>query len=613
MLYKNLAARFRRVCVSSHFAKLSLLGGVGLLLFLTSSVQAQDLERELNVGERPRITVRNFHGGVRLVASNEPEANKVIIRASSPSGGEITESNVRVTATGDSVEIETRAENNAAARRIDLVVQTPRRARITITTSAGAVDAAGNLEEAQIETDTGTIRVDVPTTSVRFNFSWTASRPRFFSAVELPGARERSAGRFEIAGRLGNRDAERAERVRLELTTRRGIILFGVEERDVPADLRERPLTEAARAVLRHGNQTLIEAVRRVAPRNVAQFLGDLPARHIGGAPVLLNSRVADSSNSSTANNPSSNNGAATATTTNTPRLAHLNVNVTDAAGRAIGGLRAADFRVFENGEPRRVAEVVESETPFNLVLLLDVSGSVEERIDFIRRAALRFINTVSAQDRIAIITFRDDIQVISNFTTDRALLTERTNLIEAGGATALYDAMAYTLVETLRPLRGERTAIVVLSDGDDNKSFLPFAAVLEAVVESGALIYPLYVPSGLIAASSTARSDATSTMSLDPTRTRFLTLTTRADEEGRRFAEASGGVYYPISQIEDIQRAFTDIVSQVRTSYTIVYESQAASSRSGGAVAPRIRVRVERTGALVRPGPSVVRSAASR
>jgi VWFA-related protein len=610
MLYKNLAARFRRVSVLSLFVKLFVAAcEVGLFLLFTSQVEAQSFERELNASERPRITIRNLHGGVRLTASNEPEANRIIIRASSPAGGEMTESNVSVAAAGDSFEIETRAGNNAAARRIDLVVQTPRRARVSITTSAGAVDAAGNLEEVAVETDTGTIRVDVPTTSVRFNFSWTASRPRFFSAVELPAARERSAGRFEIAGRLGNRDAERAERVRLELTTRRGIILFGVEERDVPADLRERPLTEAARAVLRHGNQTLIEAVRRVAPRNVAQFLGDLPARHIGGAPVLLNSRVTDSPNSLSANNPASNNGAST---TNTPRLAHLNVNVTDAAGRAIGGLRAADFRVFENGEPRRVAEVVESETPFNLVLLLDVSGSVEERIDFIRRAALRFINTVSAQDRVAIITFRDDVQVISNFTTDRALLTSRTNLIEAGGATALYDAMAYTLVESLRPLRGERTAIVVLSDGDDNKSFLPFAAVLEAVVESGALIYPLYVPSGLIAASSnTARSDAASTITLDPTRTRFLTLTTRADEEGRRFAEASGGVYYPISQIEDIQRAFTDIVSQVRTSYTIVYESQAASSRVGAA--PRVRVRVERAGALVRPGPSVVRSAASR
>lgn len=604
MLYQISAARFRRVCLSSSFIKFFVaLCATSLLLSVAPSTHAQAFEREISAGGRPRITIRNLNGGVRLVASDEPEANKVIVRAASPAGGEITEADVRVAAVGGAIEIETQS----GARRIDLEIQTPRRSRVFVVTGAGAVDAAGNLEEVAVETDTGTIRVDVPTESLRFNFSWTASRPRLFSAVEFPQPRERAAGRFEIEGRLGNRDAERDERVRLDLTTRRGIILFGVAASDVPADLRERPLTEAARAVLRTGNQTLIEAIRRVAPRNVADFLGDLPQRHAGGAPVLLASRAASASNDSTTSGEDSNNPPAeTRSPAASARLARLNVNVTDVAGRSIGGLTAADFRVFENGEARRVTDVAQSDAPFNLVLLLDVSGSVEERIDFIRRAALRFINTAGAQDRVAIITFRDDIQIISSFTTDRALLTERTNLIEAGGATALYDALAYTLVETVRPLRGDRTAIVILSDGDDNKSFLPYPAVLEAVIESGALIYPLYVPSALIAASGAESSDETNTiMSLDPTRTRYLTLTTRAGEEGRRFAEASGGAFYAIARLDDIQRAFTDIVTQVRASYTITYESTAGESAS------RVRVRVERAGAQVRPAPVVVRAAA--
>ncbi len=92
---------------------------------------------------------------------------------------------------------------------------------------------------------------------------------------------------------------------------------------------------------------------------------------------------------------------------------------------------------------------------------------------------------------------------------------------------------------------------------------------------------------------------------SLDPTRTRYLTLTTRADEEGRRFAEASGGAFYPITRLEDIQRAFTDIVTQVRATYAVTYESTATSD------APRVRVRVNRAGAQVRPGPVVTVPAA--
>jgi VWFA-related protein len=227
--------------------------------------------------------------------------------------------------------------------------------------------------------------------------------------------------------------------------------------------------------------------------------------------------------------------------------------------------------------------------------LLLDVSGSIEERIDFIRKAARDFLNTASPQDRISIISFRDDIQIISGFTTDRSLLSRKLDDIDAGGATALYDAIAYSLVDTLKPLRGDRTAIVVLSDGDDNKSFVPFPAILEATIESGALIYPLYVPSGLIPESSVPRPAIT----VDPMRTRYLTITTRAAEEGQKLAIVSGGVFYPIKRLEDLHKAYDDVVAQLRTAYTITYSSNGGGHR-------RIRVRTNREGASVRLSPAV-------
>src|SRR4029079_12792099 len=145
------------------------------------------------------------------------------------------------------------------------------------------------------------------------------------------------------------------------------------------------------------------------------------------------------------------------------PQLLRFNASVTDRNGRAIGVMKVPDFTVYENGVEREIKQVTPTNEPFNLILLLDVSGSVEERIDFIRKAARDFLNTASPQDRISIISFRDDIQVISDFTTDRRLLSRKLEEIDAGGATALYDALAYSLVDTLRPLRGERTAIVIL------------------------------------------------------------------------------------------------------------------------------------------------------
>jgi VWFA-related protein len=322
----------------------------------------------------------------------------------------------------------------------------------------------------------------------------------------------------------------------------------------------------------------MVDAIRKVSPKMFGDYAKTLPP--IEREPTLRRSTPPGQIVSSIA-----------------PQLKRFNASVTDRNGRAIGGMRESDFTVYENGVERRVTNVVPTNEPFNLVLLLDVSGSVEERMDFIRKAARDFLNTTSPQDRIAIISFRDDVQLISDFTTDRNLLSKKLDEIDAGGGTALYDALGYVLAETLKQFRGERTAVVVMSDGDDNKSFIPFPAILEALTESGALVYPLYVPSGLIPESSVPRP----TVTIDPLRTRYLTLTTRADDEGRKLAAASGGVYYPIKRLEDLQKAYDDVVMQLRTAYTVTYASNSSSSAP-----PRMRVLINREGASVRLSPVV-------
>jgi VWFA-related protein len=366
--------------------------------------------------------------------------------------------------------------------------------------------------------------------------------------------------------------------VQLNFITQRGVILLNVDPAMAPNDLRERPLTEAARAIVRSGDGPLMDAIRKVSPRMFGDFARTLPPPRTEPSLVKL---------------PPPGEIAISVS----PQLMRVNASVTDRNGRAIPGMRNADFAVYEDGSERKIVDVTPSSEPFNLVLLLDVSGSVEERIDFIRKAARDFLNTASPQDRISIISFHNDIKIISDFSTDRRLLSKKLDEIDAGGATALWDALGYTLVETLKPLRGERTAVVILSDGDDNKSFIPFPAILEATIESGALIYPLYVPSGLIPESSVPRPSIT----VDPMRTRYLTITTRAAEEGAKLATVSGGVFYPIKRLEDLQKAYDDVVAQMRTAYTITY-----TSGTDGKGHRRIRVRANRDGASVRLSPVV-------
>ena len=175
---------------------------------------------------------------------------------------------------------------------------------------------------------------------------------------------------------------------------------------------------------------------------------------------------------------------------------------------RAVPGLTAADFEATESGEPREVLSARPTTAPVNLVLLVDVSGSIENYVTFIRKSARAFITTADPNDRISIILFNEDVKELTGFSTDRRKLSESLDTFDAGGATAYYDALGYTITDVLRPFRGERTAIVVLSDGDDNRSFLPFDSLMGSIEESGALIYPLYVPTSLIAAASQRSRD---------------------------------------------------------------------------------------------------------
>jgi VWFA-related protein len=541
---------------------------------VAGQTNAQSYRRDLDTGDKVSLTVKSRSGRVSVIAQ-DGLLKKVTIEASS-AGAPVDSTDIHATTKGNNVDIEVRdrRDNN----RIDLIVRIPTRSKVKIEGEAGSIDVVGNVESAEVSTNTGTIHADVPLDAVKFDFVWSASKPRFLSDVELPKIKERAAGIFTISGKLGEKKPDKQDRVQLDFLTQRGVVLLNVDPSMVPSDLHERPLTEAARGIVRSGDSQLIDSIRKVSPKLFGDYAKTLPPPE--KEPALVR-RAAPGKFVSVSS----------------PQLLRFNASVTDRNGRAIGGMKESDFTVFENGVERQVTKVVPTNEPFNLVLLLDVSGSVEERIEFIRKAARDFLNTASPQDRIAIISFRDDIQVISDFSTNRRMLSRKLDEIDAGGGTALYDALGYVLADTVKKLRGERTAVVILSDGDDNKSFVPFPAILEAITESGALIYPLYVPSGLIPESSVPKPEVT----IDPLRTRYLTLTTRAHEEGQKLAQVSGGVYYPIRHLQELQRAYDDVVVQLRTAYTITYASNMTPTGN-----PRVRVRANREGASVRLSPVV-------
>lgn len=591
---------------------------------------SQDHVRELKVEIGGAVEVVNLSGRVsaKAEAANEDAALVPTLTASSDKG--VSESEIKVSTSGSKTSITVTPADKS--RRIDLVLILPVRTKLKIETAAGAIEAVGNFADVEAKTDTGTIAADVPVDDLKYHFIWTESRPRYVSDLSIAEVKEKSAGRFEIKGKHGDdevkskkekgkaaetadqpvaqdeelatsgdsedkppktkktkeekeqekanrakqKEAEReakrlaeAESTALELkfTTARGIILLNVPPNEVTSDLRERPLTDAAKAIIRSGDSLLTEAIRRASPRHFGDYARTLP-------PFSREPRFA-----------SKEAGLEVPLGAQKTAL----VRVTDLNNRAIPDLTVADFEVEENGKQREIVSVSRSASPFNLVLLLDVSGSVENYVNFIRKAARSFVDTVGVNDRVSIVIFNDDVKVLSRFTTDKKLLSESLDTFDAGGGTAYYDALAFTVSDTLRPLKGERTAIVILTDGDDNRSFLAFDSLIGSIQESGALIYPLYVPSGLIALSSQSGSS-----DLDPLRRKYMSLTAKSEGEGERLAKVSGGVYYPIKELSQIQAAYEDIVVQMRSAYNVTYRSDARVAGGNGA-SPRLKIRAKR------------------
>jgi VWFA-related protein len=591
-----------------------------LLILSATLVSSQSITRDLKLSEGGSITVLNLTGRVEIVA--KPENTRVLLTATSPEA--LTESELKID-TGGNVSIETRPAG--AGKRIDLSLAVPERVKLKIETREGEIRVSGNLELVEAKTDTGTIAADVPTGDLKYDFFWTESRPRYLSDIELKKVKEKSGGKFQLKGKYvdaetrgsagateevgskGNGETgspesesgatgssgvdestdgkrpddknkggdqkkkERSRSVELAFTTGRGIILLNVPPNEVSSDLRERPLTNAAKAIIRSGDLSLMDAIRRASPKYFGDYSRTLPPMR---REPLLTSRTmqADVSGES---------------------VKEAVVRVTDMYNRSIAELKASDFTVAENGAPREIVSVRPHTAPVNLVLLLDVSGSVDNYVNFIRKAARAFIDTARPGDRISLILFNDDVKVLSGFSTNKPQLSESLDTFDAGGATAYYDAVAYTLADTLRPLRGERTAIVVLTDGDDNRSFLSFESLLGSIEESGALIYPLYVPSALIAASETNDPDK----AIDPLRSRYMTLSARAEGEGEKLAKVSGGVYYPITQLSQIQKAYDDIVTQIRTAYSVTFRS-GFQADPNNRPSPRLKIRVNKPNAFV-------------
>ena len=165
--------------------------------------------------------------------------------------------------------------------------------------------------------------------------------------------------------------------------------------------------------------------------------------------------------------------------------------------------LRQEDFMVTEDASPQVVTFFAAADAPFDLVLLLDLSGSTSDKLKLIRRSSRRFVEAARPSDRIAIVSFSSSIEIVSPLTSNRVDLFKAIKEIEKPeGGTNFWDALKYVLDIVALQHTGRRSAIVVMTDGVDNAlpdvfgegSRTPFSELLSLARRSEAVIYPVYL-----------------------------------------------------------------------------------------------------------------------
>jgi VWFA-related protein len=244
-----------------------------------------------------------------------------------------------------------------------------------------------------------------------------------------------------------------------------------------------------------------------------------------------------------------------------------VDVLVTDK-GQPVRGLTPADFEIFDNGVLQQVDLVSFEQIPLNVILALDMSDSVAgERLDHLRIAGHALLNGLKKDDQAALVTFRRDVTLDADLTTDAAAVRAALDEAEPAGATALVDG-AYSAIVVGESDVG-RALLIVFSDGLDTSSWLPSESVLESAKRSDVVAYAV---------------------SVGRARAEFL----------RDLTSFTGGRLFEIEKTANLSAIFLSVLEEFRQRYLVSYTPRGVA-RDGW---HRLTVRVKRGGTVkARPG----------
>jgi len=228
-----------------------------------------------------------------------------------------------------------------------------------------------------------------------------------------------------------------------------------------------------------------------------------------------------------------------------------VNVDVVDSRNNSVASLNKESFKVYEDGVEQQISAFSSEDVPISIGLILDVSGSMGNKFDRARKAAVQFLRTANPRDEFFLVTFRDRAELTNRFTSSIEELETRIMFTMAGGRTALLDAV-YVGLDQIRNAHNSRRALLIISDGGDNHSLYNESDIRNALKESDCQLYAMGI---------------------------FDHYIGRTTEEHygwvllSELVETTGGRVFPVSNLTDLPDIASKIGMELRNQYVLGYK----------------------------------------
>lgn len=224
-------------------------------------------------------------------------------------------------------------------------------------------------------------------------------------------------------------------------------------------------------------------------------------------------------------------------------------VTVTDPLNRLVTGLEKEDFQIFENNGEQKISSFASEDAPVSIGIIFDLSGSMASKLVRAKESILQFIKTANPQDEFFVVGFNDRPELIEDFTSSVENIQGRLATVQAGHRTALLDAIYYGVAK-MKDAKHERKALLVVSDGGDNRSRYTEGEVRSKVRESDVEIFSI----GIFDPNAPTPEERTGPQLLDT-----LSL-------------ESGGRLYQVDDIDEMGDIAEKISTELRNQYVIGY-----------------------------------------